>query len=140
MHKAYVDGACRPNPGRGAYGFIIYDPKDREVKRENGPVGEKVTNNIAEYTAVIKAIRSAIAMGVDRLVVFSDSQLVVKQLNGDYRVYDPQLKKLHTEALSLLEWLEQVKFIHISRKRNRLADALANEYYNQTANFAAAGG
>ncbi|NLJ77703.1 MAG: ribonuclease HI family protein [Peptococcaceae bacterium] len=140
MYKAYVDGACRPNPGRGAYGFIIYDPKGVEIKRENGSVGEKVTNNIAEYTAVIKAIRSAVAMGVGRLAVFSDSQLVVKQLNGDYRVHDPQLKKLHTKALSLLEWFEQVELIHISRKRNRLADALANEYYSQTASFVAAEG
>jgi ribonuclease HI len=129
MYKAYVDGACRPNPGRGAYGFIICDDKGRVLKQEKGPAGENVTNNIAEYTAVIKAIRAAIAMDIDKLVVFSDSQIIIKQLNGEYQVYDPRLKQLHNEVLMLLEWFEKVVFVYINRQQNKLADALANEFY-----------
>lgn len=131
MHKVYVDGACRPNPGRGAYGYIIYNQNGREVKRENGPVGEYVTNNIAEYTAVIKALRAAKAMAVECLAVYSDSQLVVKQLNGDFNVYDPKIRQLYEEALSLQEFFAKVEYIHIRRSQNRLADALTDQYYLQ---------
>ncbi len=132
MHKAFVDGACRPNPGRGAYGFIIYNAKGKELKRENGSAGENVTSNVAEYTAIIRALKAAIAMNIGQLAVFSDSQVTVRQLNGDCRVCEPRLKKLHSEALSLLEGFEKVVFVYIRRHQNIPADSLANEFFAKT--------
>lgn len=131
MFKAYVGGACRPNPGRGAYGFFIYDQNGRELKRENGQVGENVTNNIAEYAAVIKVLQAAKDMDIEWMVVYSDSQLVVKQLNGDFQVYDPKIRKLHSEVMLLLECFLKVEFVHIRRKQNKLADALSDQYYRK---------
>lgn len=133
MYKAFVDGACRPNPGRGAYGFIIYDMTGREIKRQNGPVGENVTNNIAEYTAVIKALQVAIGIGIKYLVVFSDSQLTVRQLNGEYNVGNSQLKRLNNQALELANQFTKVIFIHIKRSHNKKADALTDQYYSRVA-------
>jgi ribonuclease HI len=72
-------------------------------------------------------------MDIKHLAVFSDSRLVIKQINGDYRVTDPRLKTLHAEALMLLEWFKKIVFVHIRRERNALADALAEEYFSTAA-------
>ncbi len=133
MHKAYVDGGCRPNPGRGAYGFILYDDRGREIKRQNGSAGENVTNNIAEYTAVLEVLKAAKSMSIEHLVVFSDSQIIIKQLNGDYNVYEPRLQTLHREAMDLINAFEKVVFVYIRRSQNRLADALTNQYFGKMA-------
>ena len=133
MHKAYVDGGCRPNPGRGAYGYILYDNRGRVIQRQNGSAGENVTNNIAEYIAVLEALKAAKNMNIKNLAVFSDSQIIVKQLNGDYNVYEPRLQVLHREAMDLMHAFEKVAFVHIRRSQNRLADALTNQYFGKTA-------
>lgn len=133
MHKAFVDGTCRPNPGQGAYGFIIYDATGKELRRENGFVGEDVTSIIAEYTAVIRALEAARAMGIGKIAVFSDSQVTVKQLNGDSRVYEPRLKRLRRRTLTMRKRFEKVVFVYISREQNITADALANEFFSKDA-------
>lgn len=83
MHKAYVDGACRPNPGRGAYTYLLFDERG-EIRRECGLVGERCTNNMAEYAAVIRALEGALSLQIRRLTVCMDSELVVRQLQGSY--------------------------------------------------------
>ncbi len=133
MHKAYVDGGCRPNPGRGAYGYILYDDRGWEIKRQNGSAGVNVTNNISEYIAVLEVLKAAKSMRIGHLVIFSDSQIIVKQLNGDYNVYEPRLQTLHREAMSLMNAFEKVVFVHIRRNQNRLADALTNQYFGKIA-------
>ncbi len=131
MYKAYTDGGCRPNPGKGAFGYLIYDDLGKELKRENGFVGENVTNNIAEYTAIIKALKAAISMGIKHLTVYTDSQLVIKHLSGDYKVQEPRLKGLYNEVLSIMEQIEKVEFVQIRRNQNKLADALTGQYYSK---------
>jgi ribonuclease HI len=121
----YTDGAARGNPGPAAYAFVI--------KREGGPpVVEKgrlgsTTNNVAEYTALVKALERAAQLGADRLVVHSDSELMVEQMNGRYRVKNPDLLALHNQAKKLAAQFEQVVIRHIPRSENSEADRLCNE-------------
>ncbi len=125
MHKAYVDGACRPNPGRGAYGYVFYDDKNRIIKRGSGTAGEYTTNNAAEYTAVIKGLQAAQQLGIKRLTVCSDSQVVVLQLEGIYQVHNPTLQALKKEAADLVRGFASVRFVHVPRKNNYAANHMA---------------
>jgi len=132
MYRAYVNGACQPNPGKGAYGFIFYNKFGKEIYREHGPVGNYTTNNIAEYTAVIKALEYASNTGIQKLHIFSDSLLVVNQLNEIHKVKNLELQKLHRKVMQLAQKFSAVKFEHISREKNKQADKLANSYLNAT--------
>lgn len=130
MYKAYVDGACRPNPGKGAFGYIICNFDNQEIIKKNGLVANYTTNNIAEYTAIIKALEAAINIGIKRIAIYSDSALAVNQLNGNYRVKDTNLAALNKKVMKLCAEFNEIIFKHIPREQNRKADKLAEEVLN----------
>jgi ribonuclease HI len=123
---AYADGASRGNPGPSAVGIVIYDGEGREVHRESRRIANG-TNNEAEYRAAVAALEAVIGLGASRVELRMDSELVVRQLTGRYRVRNPRLKPLHGRLLDLRARLESVTFRDIPRTDNRLADQLANQ-------------
>jgi ribonuclease HI len=120
----HIDGASRGNPGDAAYAVIIAAP-GRPVVEESGVLG-KETNNVAEYTALIKALERAKALGLKRLRIISDSELLVKQVNGEYRVKNDDLKWLFDRAKGLMKDFSSVTLAHIRREENKRADELCN--------------
>src|SRR5262245_17276998 len=91
-----IDGATRGNPGPAAYAFVIQRPGEPAIE-ESDCLGQR-TNNVAEYTALLRALERCVELGGQRLAIFSDSELLVKQMNGEYRVKSPDLKELHSTA------------------------------------------
>ena len=129
-HKAiltiYVDGASRGNPGLAGAGAVIKDSEGAVIKKLKKFLGS-VTNNVAEYQALIMALEAADRLGVANLRIFADSELMVKQINGVYQVKSPDLKPLYNRAASLIKLFSSVKLSHVMREQNSLADAMANE-------------
>lgn len=121
----FTDGAAEPNPGPAAIGAIIKDEQGRLITRISRRIG-MATNNQAEYRAVIAALEEAIKLGVTHVKLNSDSELVVKQINGRYRVKKAALKPLHQKVRQLLGLLEGFAITHIPREQNVEADSLAN--------------
>ncbi len=126
--KAYIDGGSRGNPGNAGYGITLRGPGGR-VDEMYGFIGE-ATNNVAEYMAFIVLLEHAVATGIRNLEVFSDSQLLVRQLSGEYRVKNPTLQELHARAVKLRGRIGAVKIRHVPREENRRADKLANRAMN----------
>jgi ribonuclease HI len=122
----YADGASRGNPGPAAIGAVIYDPQGRELHRLSQRIG-RATNNVAEYRAAIAALEAALALGVSRVELRMDSELVVRQLGGRYRVRNPALKKLFARLQELRWRFEALEAASVPREENRLADKLANQ-------------
>jgi len=122
---AYFDGASKGNPGPSGIGGVIIDHEQvvSEIKKYIGTA----TNNQAEYTALIEVLRRAKELGAEVLSVYSDSELVVRQLNGEYQIKDPKLRLLFDEVLHLRRQFQKVTFTHVLRAKNKLADALANQ-------------
>jgi len=120
------DGGARGNPGPGALGYALFDPTGGEVEARGERIGT-VTNNVAEYQALIAGLEAARRHGADRLLVCMDSELVVRQMTGEYRVKHPGLKPLHQKAKDALERLGQVRFRAVRREENARADALVND-------------
>jgi ribonuclease HI len=125
-YEIRVDGASRGNPGQAGAGAVIRDPKGN-VARELRKYLGVMTNNMAEYSALVMALAEAKAMGVSEVEVFADSELMVKQLTGKYKVKSADLKPLYDEAYSLLKGFRRHKIVHVYREENSLADKLANE-------------
>ena len=121
-----TDGGARGNPGPAGAGFVLEDPSGAIVRSGARYLGF-ATNNVAEYEALICGLRVADAHGVRRLRVCADSELVVKQINGAYRVKNEGLKPLFATASKLLRRFESVDMVHVRRENNAAADALANE-------------
>lgn len=121
--RIMIDGASKGNPGRASYAFIIETQNTRIEEFKDIGIA---TNNQAEYRALIEALKRAIKLGIKDVTVYSDSELLVKQIRGEYRVKNDNLKKLFMEARELLKNFENFQIIHISRKLNREADRLAN--------------
>jgi len=121
----HTDGASRGNPGPASIGVVIAEPSGH-VLREFGEALAPTTNNVAEYTAVIRALESALELGARRVQVQMDSQLVVRQLNGSYRVKHPDMLPLYRRVLELIQRFEEVTFAHVPREQNTEADRLAN--------------
>lgn len=119
------DGGARGNPGPGGAGFVI--ELDGHVICRGGRFLGEVTNNVAEYSALIWGLSNAKRLGVTDLQVFADSELLVKQLNGVYRVKNEGLKPLFLKAQTLLRTFSSVSVKHVRREENKEADALANE-------------
>lgn len=119
------DGGSRGNPGPAGVGMTLADENEKFVY-ELGEFLGTCTNNVAEYTGLIRGIEAAIAFGADRLVIQADSELVVKQIKGIYRVKSPDLKPLYEKAISLMKQIKQVDIGHVYRHMNSRADALAN--------------
>ena len=128
---ANVDGASRGNPGPASYAVIIRGP-DGATRFEAGKYIGRATNNVAEYYALISALDYAVAQGIDRLLVRSDSELLVRQMEGRYKVKSPDLRPLHEHARKLARGLAYFAVEHVPRERNRDADELANIALDRT--------
>jgi ribonuclease HI len=120
-----VDGAARGNPGHAGSGAAICDENGAVVKELSRYLGQ-TTNNVAEYEALLLGLEALIAMGKKRIRVQSDSELLVRQLNGQYRVRDPKLQERFGRVLSLLRHFDRYTIVHVRREANKLADKLAN--------------
>ncbi|HHT9141072.1 MAG TPA: ribonuclease HI family protein [Candidatus Tripitaka californicus] len=121
----YVDGAARGNPGKAGIGVVLRDKRGKVIEEAGQYIGE-TTNNVAEYRALLEGLRRSLARGVKGVEIFSDSELMVRQINGKYRVKSPSLLHLYMEAMKLLNNLTHWKIAHIPREQNSRADALAN--------------
>jgi ribonuclease HI len=121
----YTDGASRNNPGEAGAG--VYILKDGEPYERIARYLGTTTNNIAEYTAAIIGLEHAVKAGARRVNLFADSELMVKQLNGQYKVKNEGLKPLHAKARDLIARIGTVEVQYIRRERNKEADALANQ-------------
>ncbi len=121
----YTDGASRGNPGPAAIGAVIKDGQGRVLGKISRRIGI-TTNNQAEYQAVIAALEEAIRLGVAGVVIKSDSELVVKQINGRYRVKNPALKPLHQRVRELQSLFQSFAIASIPRRQNTEADRLSN--------------
>ena len=121
----YADGACWGNPGPAAIGAIIRDEQQRELVRISEYIGQG-TNNQAEYRALIAALKAAIRFKPTGVTLCLDSELIVRQLAGSYRVKSPLLLPLYTEAAGLLKRFANLSIVHVRRGENAEADALAS--------------
>ena len=127
---AYVDGGSRGNPGEAGFGVVLKTPSGEVLREVRGYLG-KETNNTAEYRALIAGLESALELGCRRLEVRSDSQLIVRQIKGVYKVTRPHLRALLSEAQSLILRFQFFAIAHIPREENQEADRLANEAIDQ---------
>jgi ribonuclease HI len=121
----YTDGAARGNPGPAAFAYVIKRHGAPDIE-EKGCLGE-TTNNLAEYAALVKALEHARRLGARRLVVNSDSELLVRQMAGEYKVKNEGLRPLFEEAVALRRQFDRVEIRHVPRAVNRQADRLCNE-------------
>ncbi len=120
-----VDGASRGNPGRAAIGVTIKDENQQLIGSISARIGE-TTNNQAEYSALIAGLKKAIGLGAKYIIVYSDSELMVKQMQGLYRIKNPGLRPLYSEAAQLAYSLAGFRIESVPREQNREADRLAN--------------
>jgi len=121
-----TDGGARGNPGPAAYGYVL-EAEDGTVLDARGETIGVATNNVAEYRALIAGLEKAVELGIDELEVVSDSELLVKQMQGEYRVKNETLRGLNDEANSLERRLGRVRYTAVRREHNELADRLVNE-------------
>ena len=121
-----TDGGARGNPGPAAFGYVL-ETEDGTVLDARGEAIGVATNNVAEYRALIAGLEKAIELGVDELEVVSDSELLVKQMQGEYRVKNEVLRELNDEANFLERKLGRVRYKAVRREHNELADKLVNE-------------
>ena len=126
----HADGASRGNPGQAAIGATIKDGEGRLLASVSQPIGH-ATNNQAEYRAVIAALKEAVNLGAGEADVYLDSELVVKQVNGSYRVRNAALKPLYLEMKELAASFKGFRITHIPRRQNAEADELANMAFKQ---------
>jgi ribonuclease HI len=124
--RLFTDGGARGNPGPAAYGFVLEDPEGETLAAHGATIGI-ATNNVAEYSGLIAGLRKAIELGIVAVEVVSDSELMVKQMRGEYRVKNEALRALRDEADHLARKLKQVEYRHVRRAHNELADRLVNE-------------
>ena len=129
--KLSTDGGARGNPGPAAYGYVL-EADDGTVLDARGETIGVATNNVAEYRALIAGLEKAVELGIDELEVVSDSELLVKQMRGEYKVKNPGLRELNAEAEALARRLRRVRFTAVRREHNELADRLVNEALDRT--------
>ena len=135
----YTDGGSRGNPGKAAIGVVFCNEKEQIIKKYGEYLGDCLTNNDAEYQAVIFALKKFKAVfgkaiaEISDVEIRADSELVVKQLNGDYRLQDPKIQQFFIEIWNLKFDFQSVKFKHIPREKNKEADKLVNEALDQEA-------
>ena len=124
--RLFTDGGARGNPGPAAYGYVLEAEDGTVLAAEGEAIGE-ATNNVAEYSGLIAGLAKAIELHVPDLEVVSDSELMVKQMRGEYRVKNEALRELSVEAARLARRLGNVEYRHVKRAHNELADKLVNE-------------
>ena len=123
----YFDGASRGNPGLAGIGVIAKNRDNVVLWTVSEYIGDKVTNNVAEYTALIKALTKASQEGYRNLIICGDSELVVRQVNGKYKVKNAGLKPLYQQCRELIDKFDNVLINHVLRDQNKEADLLANQ-------------
>jgi ribonuclease HI len=122
----YIDGAARGNPGDAGIGIVIQDEKRQPIRQLYKYIGE-LTNNVAEYTALVYALQQALILNLRDVMVHSDSELLVKQLNGEYKVKNSNLKAYYEQFLHLKTGFDKLEIKQIAREENKEADKLANQ-------------
>ncbi|HYC79401.1 MAG TPA: ribonuclease HI family protein [Candidatus Binatia bacterium] len=129
----HSDGGARGNPGPAAIGVVVSDTNGNELKAIKEYIGEG-TNNQAEYKALIKGISEAAAMGAQTITCYLDSELVVKQLNGQYKIKEPGLQVLAMHVIRSKNKFQSIEFKHVRREHNKRADQLVNEALDEESN------
>jgi len=124
--RLFTDGGARGNPGPAAYAYVIED-EDGAVLAQHGETIGVATNNVAEYRALVEGLTRAAELGIGRLEVVSDSELMVKQMRGEYRVKNDALRELQGQAARRAREVGEVSYTHVRRAHNELADRLVNE-------------
>lgn len=130
----YSDGGSRGNPGPAGIGVVILDAKKKKLKEIYKYIGE-ATNNVAEYSALIAGLEEAARIGSDEVTLYMDSELIAKQLNGEYKVKSEDMKPLFEKALEILKAFKSFEVIHIERSKNKEADKLVNKAINLSSLF-----
>ena len=125
--QLYCDGACRGNPGPAAVGSALFAANKKDIIFEISQIIGKATNNIAEYTALILGLEKSLEHKIQYLQIFLDSELVVRQITGVYRVKKPAMRPLYAQAKDFLKELNSYTIAHVPREKNSHADALANK-------------
>ena len=121
-----TDGGARGNPGPAGIGVVIRDENNHVIAEHKNYIGE-TTNNVAEYKALILALQEAEKLGAEQLVVNMDSELVVRQMQGKYKIKEPTLQVLAQEVIKLIHGFKYVAFQHVMREQNKEADKLVNQ-------------
>ncbi len=121
-----TDGGARGNPGPAAFGYVLEDDEGKVLVAHGEAIG-RATNNVAEYRGLVAGLAKALELGVDEVEVVSDSELLVKQMSGEYRVKNEALQELSSEAARLGRRLGSVTYRAVRREHNELADRLVNE-------------
>jgi probable phosphoglycerate mutase len=124
--RLFTDGGARGNPGPAAFAYVL-EAEDGTLLAARGEAIGVATNNVAEYRALVAGLENAVELAVIDLEVVSDSELLVKQMRGEYRVKNEALRELSTEAARLARKLGTVRYSHVGREQNELADRLVNE-------------
>jgi len=124
--RLFTDGGARGNPGPAAYGYVL-ESEDGHVLDARGEAIGITTNNVAEYSALVAGLVKAVELGVDELEVISDSELLVKQMRGEYKVKSLGLRLLWEEASGLADRIRFIRYTAVRREHNELADRLVNE-------------
>ena len=124
--RLWTDGGARGNPGPAAFAYVL-EAEDGSVIDARGEAIGVATNNVAEYAALVAGLRQAVESGVTDLEVRSDSELMVKQMRGEYRVKNQALQELFLDASRLARQLDHITYTHVRREHNALADSLVNE-------------
>lgn len=123
---AYSDGASRGNPGPASFGAVVYDEAGADLRHISQALG-LATNNQAEYRGAIAALEAALDLGASAVELRMDSELIVRQLEGRYKVRNPKLRPLYEQLLELRGRFQRFAVRHVPRGENRVADRLANE-------------
>ena len=131
MLRVNVDGGARGNPGPAAIAAVVQDG-DGEVLEERSAAIGRATNNVAEYRALLLGIERAAALGAKELELVGDSELIVRQVKGDYKVKDETLRELHRQVTGALESFDKWSIRHVRREENAEADRLVNEELDKT--------
>ena len=124
--KIFIDGASKGNPGDGGAGILIFDERGKVVKEVSEYLGN-CTNNVAEYKALLISLKEALDLKAEYISIFCDSELLVNQIKGIYKVKSPHLKPLYKKAVELLKNFNYYEITHIKRDENNIADMLANK-------------
>ncbi|MGC9066697.1 MAG: ribonuclease HI family protein [Candidatus Ratteibacteria bacterium] len=125
----YFDGTCRPNPGKAACAYIIVEEGSQLIEKSGRYIGEG-TNNIAEYVGLILGLTAAIRHRAEKITIYADSNLVIQQLKGNFRVKDIYLQKLHLIATEMLKLFDKTEIVYVSHEKNQ-AHSIAQSYLEQ---------
>ncbi len=124
MIKIYTDGGSRGNPGNAACAFAVFD--EANLVMVDSTFLHTATNNFAEYAGLINGLKYLLKSGVSNATAYLDSELVVKQVNGEYKVKDENIKLLHAQVAELKAKFRNIAFVHVRREENKIADKLVN--------------